>query len=98
MALTLRSLTAKPVVLLAALLLVAIVSAGLLAPCRYDAQDRDPISAGVSRGHLLGTDDLGRDRFSRLLFGLRTSLLPPPAAPALTLILGSPISTTADPS
>lgn len=95
MALTLRSPTAKPVVLLAALLLAAIVCAGVLAPCRYDAQDRDAISAGVSRGHLLGTDDLGRDRFSRLLFGLRTSLLAASAAAALTIILGAAIGTAA---
>ena len=31
-------------------------------PYTYATQDRDAINIGVSRTHLTGTDDLGRDR------------------------------------
>lgn len=95
MAVTLHSFAARPIVLLAGILLLAVLCAGVIAPCGYDSQDREAISAGVSRGHPLGTDDLGRDRLSRLLFGLRTSLLAASAAAALTIILGAVIGTAA---
>ena len=68
------------------LLLVAL--APLLAPYSYDRQDREAMSATASSAHLLGTDELGRDRLSRILFALRVSLLAAGSATALTLILG----------
>jgi peptide/nickel transport system permease protein len=95
MAVTFHSLAAKPVMILAGVLLLAVLFAGAIAPCGYDSQDREAISAGVSHGHPLGTDDLGRDRLSRLLFGLRTSLLAASAAAALTIVLGAAIGTAA---
>ena len=45
--------------------------ADFIAPASYAHQFRDLPDAAPSRQHLLGTDDLGRDRFSRLLFGTR---------------------------
>lgn len=47
--------------------------------------DRD---AGAPRLHLLGTDSLGRDRFSRLLIAIRFSLLVCPLGAALACLLG----------
>lgn len=41
-----------------------------------------------SPGHLLGTDSLGRDLFTRLLYGGRTSLLVGLGAAAVTVLLG----------
>ncbi|MHB1776612.1 MAG: dipeptide ABC transporter ATP-binding protein [Acidimicrobiales bacterium] len=58
------------------LLLVVVVAifAPLVAPHAPDAQDINAINAGPSTAHWLGTDDLGRDILSRLIFGARISL------------------------
>jgi peptide/nickel transport system permease protein len=55
-------------------LLVAAVAAPLLAP--FDPVEVDPSRAleAPSARHLIGTDDLGRDVFSRVLYGARISL------------------------
>jgi peptide/nickel transport system permease protein len=54
--------------------LIAVILTALL-PVRYEQQFRDSPSAGPSRQFPLGTDDLGRDRLSRLIYGTRVSLL-----------------------
>ena len=65
----------------------ACLFAGFVAPASYDKQFREAPDAAPSRQHLLGTDDLGRDRFSRLLYGTRASLLLAPAAALLSSLL-----------
>ena len=57
-----------------ALLLVAIF-ANLIAPYGYDARDYEALLAGPSLRHLLGTDDVGRDIFSRIVYGARVSVI-----------------------
>ena len=65
------------------------LGAGSIAPFSYALQSRNAPSAAPSAIHLLGTDTLGRDMFSRLLYGTRVSLLLAPAAALLsTLIAG----------
>lgn len=73
----------------ACLVLVAFASAAApwLAPSGYAFQDREAFSAPPSQQHWLGTDDLGRDRFARLLYGTRISLLLAPAASFLSTCL-----------
>jgi peptide/nickel transport system permease protein len=63
------------------------VCAGALSHYGYDQQLRTEASLAPAPGHLLGTDELGRDRFSRLLYGTRVSLLIAPAAAALATVL-----------
>jgi len=46
-----------------------------VAPYSYTAQDYAHISETPSREHLLGTDELGRDFLSRILYGARTAFL-----------------------
>jgi len=46
-----------------------------LTPYDYLSQDLNARNALPSMGHLFGTDDLGRDVFSRVIFGTRTALL-----------------------
>lgn len=64
--------------------LLALV-APLLAPFQPDAVDVVVRMQPPSFGHLFGTDDLGRDVFSRVLYGARTSL---PAGLAVVAVGG----------
>jgi peptide/nickel transport system permease protein len=73
---------------------LACVFANFVAPS-YAHQFRDEPDAAPSRQHLLGTDDLGRDRFSRVLYGTRVSLLLAPAAALLSSLLAVLIGGTA---
>lgn len=51
-----------------------VVLAPLLAPYDYAAQDIPSMLQGPSRAHWLGTDHLGRDLWSRLVYGARIAL------------------------
>ena len=54
--------------------LLLVLLAPLIAPYDYTEMDMTAVASGPSLAHLCGTDDLGRDIFSRLLFGGRYSL------------------------
>ena len=69
--------------------LLAAVAADFIAPAGYEVQFREAPNARPSRQHLLGTDELGRDLFSRLLFGTRVSLLLAPAAAFLAGVIAT---------
>jgi peptide/nickel transport system permease protein len=56
------------------LLFAAGASAAWLAPYGVDAQSSNSFQ-GVSSAHLLGTDEFGRDVFSRVLFGIRQDVV-----------------------
>jgi ABC-type dipeptide/oligopeptide/nickel transport system permease subunit len=49
--------------------------APLIAPCDPNEQDLYHILEGPTRAHLLGTDDVGRDLLSRVIYGSRATLL-----------------------
>jgi ABC-type dipeptide/oligopeptide/nickel transport system permease subunit len=72
-----------------ALVLSASVSANWLAPAGYAKQYRDATNAPPSRAHWLGTDEVGRDRFARVLYGTRISLLLAPAAALLSTLMAA---------
>lgn len=72
------------------LLVVAVsFSANWIAPAGYAKQYRDAAAAPPSHAHWLGTDDLGRDRFARVLYGTRISLLLAPAAALLSTLMAA---------
>lgn len=75
----------------AVLLLVVGVSlaANWLAPAGYAKQYREAADAAPSHEHWLGTDEIGRDRFARVLYGTRISLLLAPAAALLSTLLAA---------
>lgn len=56
------------------IILFAVIAAPLITHWNPDAQDLNAILAGPSGAHWLGTDQEGRDTFSRLLYGGRTDL------------------------
>ena len=58
-----------------ALVIALSLGAGFLAPYDYSEQFRQHANEPPSRSFLLGTDELGRDRLSRLFEGSRISLL-----------------------
>jgi len=75
---------------------VLALAAPLLSPLDPLATDTTAPGLGPgSPGHLLGTDLLGRDLFTRLLHGARTSLLVGLVAAAITVIAGTIIGTLA---
>lgn len=78
--------------LAAALLGIVLIAAAFvpfISSKPYQHQDRGMINAAPSRTYLLGTDSLGRDRFSRLLYGARISLFWAPAAALLSVIIAA---------
>jgi ABC-type dipeptide/oligopeptide/nickel transport system permease subunit len=71
-----------------ALLCFIAVFAPLLAPYNPYDQDLYGVLAAPSSAHWLGTDNLGRDLFSRLLYGARVSLFVGIVSSALSAALG----------
>src|SRR5260370_41954652 len=59
----------------AVILLLAALFAPWIAPADPAAQNLPARLASPSRGHWMGTDELGRDILSRTLYGARISLL-----------------------
>lgn len=59
-----------------------------LAPYSYTDQDLLNTEATPSFAHPLGTDRLGRDQFSRLIWGARTALIVAPSTVIIGLTLG----------
>jgi len=60
---------------LAALLVFVALAAPLLAPYDPTAQNLPARLLGPGAGHWMGTDDLGRDILSRIIYGTRISML-----------------------
>ncbi len=76
------------------LILIAVV-APLVAPYGYDDQSLREALQGPSAKHLLGTDNLGRDIFSRLVYGSRISLFVGLIAVAIGAVVGGIIGSVA---
>lgn len=70
-------------------LAVAAIIAPLVAPFNPDQQDVLHRLEPPSRKHLLGTDDLGRDLLSRIIYGTRVSLLVGFVAIGIAIVIGS---------
>ena len=75
-----RQFLRNPLAMLGALTIIILVLAAIFAPwvTRFDPLELDltnPYQPPGSEGHLFGTDNFGRDIFSRLVYGSRISLL-----------------------
>jgi peptide/nickel transport system permease protein len=88
-------LRGDPRAALSLVVLVVILGAALLAPWLAPhaptAQNFDQMLNGPSAEHWLGTDDLGRDVFSRLMHGGANSLYAALLAVAVALVIGVPL-------
>lgn len=79
------------VVSLVVLLLLIIIAllAPIIAPYHYAEQDLNNRFAAPSSQHLLGTDNLGRDELSRLIYGTKQSLAIGVFSVAIATVLGT---------
>jgi peptide/nickel transport system permease protein len=71
-----------------AIILLLALFAPYIAPYDPDAIDVKAILISPSSAHLMGTDGLGRDVFSRMLFGARISLLVGIVAVGIATLIG----------
>ena len=75
------------------ILLVLIFFVGIfgtwIAPYDYAAQNYDEVLMSPSASHLFGTDNFGRDIFSRILYGCKYTILIGFGAPILACVFGS---------
>ena len=89
------SVLRKPIALVCSvyllLLVVAVFAAPILAPGDPNVQDLANTLAGPGGVHWLGTDQLGRDVFSRLLHGGGVALLDVATAVLTSLVVGVPL-------
>lgn len=87
-----QNLVRRPLALLSAiiitLLILSAISAPLIAPFSYDAQDTANILKTSDSTHIMGTDKLGRDIFSRILYGSQISLSVGIIATLVAMIIG----------
>jgi oligopeptide transport system permease protein len=77
------------------LIILGAVLIPYVSPYTFDKQDITAILEGPSREHWLGTDSLGRDVFTRLLYGARTSLAVGIFTQVIILLIGIPIGAIA---
>jgi peptide/nickel transport system permease protein len=80
--------------ILALFLLMALL-APVLAPFSFESQDLNNVLAAPAAPHWFGTDDLGRDILSRLIWGVRPSLAVGILGVGLGVLAGLPFGLTA---
>ncbi|MEU4242568.1 dipeptide/oligopeptide/nickel ABC transporter permease/ATP-binding protein [Actinoplanes sp. NPDC026619] len=96
---TLREFARRPLGLAAAVFLIlisaAVAAASWLAPYDPLAQDLGHTLSGPTGQHWLGSDQLGRDVLSRLLFGGQVTLIGVVEALAVAFVIGLPLGLAA---
>jgi len=89
-----RRLIGNPLGLAALIVLAIVVVVGIIGPWIAPFDPNHAALADALKGpggaHLLGTDSAGRDVFSRLLVGTRSTLIAAALAAAVALIIGVP--------
>lgn len=76
-------------------MIVACAAAPILAGYEFDAIDLGSIRLAPSLDHWMGTDDLGRDLFTRVLYGGRISILIGVLSALIATVLGSAVGAAA---
>ncbi|EBX4817195.1 ABC transporter permease, partial [Salmonella enterica subsp. enterica serovar Newport] len=95
----LRQLLRRPLfvigLLIVSTILLAALLAPLIAPCDPFQVRMDNVLKAPSALHLFGTDELGRDVLSRVLYGARISVLEGLFAVFIAVVLGVPLGMAA---
>ena len=71
-----------------AIMVILVIAGPWLSPYSYETQDRALGAVPPNPSHWFGTDTLGRDLFTRILYGGRISLMVGFAATAVSLTIG----------
>src|SRR5437764_49786 len=87
-----NKLAAGALIVMALLVLVA-AFADVVAPAPYDYSVLADANQFPNARHLLGTDPVGRDFLSRLIYGARVSLIVGFSVQAIALAIGVPLGT-----
>ncbi|MGI6555116.1 MAG: ABC transporter permease [Bacillota bacterium] len=92
----LRRFTSNKLAVFGGIIVLLLVLTAIFAPfiAPYDpvySQDYQNVLQPPGNGHILGTDDLGRDSFSRIVFGARLSIQAALISVALAVAVGVPI-------
>lgn len=69
-------------------LLLCAIFAPLITPYEYDAQELENMLQPPSKDHVFGTDEFGRDIYTRVIYGTRVSLQIGLIAVGISLIIG----------
>jgi oligopeptide transport system permease protein len=81
--------------IISSLILLTAIFAPLIATQAYDYSSLADTLQGPSAQHLLGTDEVGRDLFSRLVYGARTSMTVGFFVPVIGALIGMPLGAAA---
>jgi peptide/nickel transport system permease protein len=94
-----RRFLRRPAAVVSLVVVVAFVLAAVfarwVAPHSPEATDFNAILASPSREHLLGTDELGRDTLSRIIWGARASIQAGFFATVIAMVVAVPIGLVA---
>ncbi len=74
-------------IILAVVVLIVLIGP-FISPYPYDGMDVSVANQGPSAAHWFGTDQMGRDEFTRVLYGARISLMIGFVATAVNVLLG----------
>ncbi len=86
-----RLLKEKPLGTIGGVIVIVLFLVGIfadwLAPYHYMFQDLDYVTSPPSAKFLLGTDNLGRDLLSRIIYGARISMIVGVSVPAISAVM-----------
>lgn len=69
-------------------LVLCAIFAPIITPYEYDAQELENMLQSPSRDHIFGTDEFGRDIYTRVIYGTRVSLQIGLIAVGISLVIG----------
>src|SRR5436305_7911823 len=90
-----RNRAALAGLVIASLILFTAIFAPLLAPTSYDYIVISDVLQPPSAAHVLGTDEVGRDLLSRIIYGARTSMIVGITVPLVGVLIGVPLGAAA---